>query len=730
MPPNGIGIDGAVGVSAGAIPVYVEETSTGAEIGQAIVGAVRNDPFIDQLFEVGALGDRLNFLGTGGVDFSNLQYVNPLDPDDLIFTQVGFPGVAFGKRDIPFLADDGAVRIAERILEALQEDPEIPARRDNNLVILLNEDGSFFCDFSVTGTPHCPLPVGTPAPGGSVMGMAFVGPQLYSVTDTGGLFRVVDRNTGQQFEPDVVANPGVTNVFDYVDGSQKRLTRVNPLPVASEYQTQDIEFSAVERTIVIRERDGQPNSFFQLDLQTGEEVPRFVVGGNLLITGTALNDTQGLDDSHSISEITVRGVEIAGEEWTEYVIRLAREDSLQDETIEPTVEANGRTVTLTQTHHPVRFTSLVAGPTNAAQGRYANLLFGMADSGRLFAFDTFGRPQPVFANSMTYVETGITESRGIAFASLDSNLWHATTNRGDDPGHGINEALDGSRVEVVGNSSLYFGYEGSLQQPQLGSGSFATATPAFSYDFVGGAHGSLVSNSFSLQGYASADKPMLYFNYFLETENLQTDDDDDPLAALWMTDALRVYIAGDDGQWKLLSTNNSERGPRNDDDEFDRFPMIHPQTGQLADEQPFTRAETFDVAQWRQARIDLSPYAGQDNLRLRFDFSTAGGMSTGGRDLQIDLNTAGNHLRAIPGWELRDGQYFTLTDLVENPSTGLLRRDVVWAFELDMGPTIVTPTGAAISDGARFSIDGRIYEFDSDGTVGQTNGVPHVAVPV
>jgi hypothetical protein len=382
-------------------------------------------------------------------------------------------------------------------------------------------------------------------------------------------------------------------------------------------------------------------------------------------------------------------------------------------------------VTLQQTHQPVRFTSLVAGPKNAGQGLYENLLFGMSTTGRLFAFDTFGNPQPIFANSTMFVDTGITESRGIAFTTLDGNLWHASTNRDTDPGHGIAPSFDDSRVATEGNVSLYFGYEGPQQQPQFGTGSFATATQAFSYNFLGGAHGSLLSNPFSLHGYASADKPTLYFNYFLETEN----DPANPTAAARMTDAFRVFVSGDDGRWKLLSTNNLATGPRNDDDEFDRFPAMNPQTGQLENEQPFARGATFDVGQWRQARIDLSPYAGQDNLRLRFDFSTAGGMSSGGRDIALDLNTAGNELRALPGWELRDGQQFTLTDLVEDPVAGLVLEEIV--FELDMGPTIVAPTAAAVVDGELLIVDGKIYEFYQIGSgrpIGSTGGIQHVAI--
>ncbi len=38
-----------------------------------------------------------------------------------------------------------------------------------------------------------------------------------------------------------------------------------------------------------------------------------------------------------------------------------------------------------------------------------------------------------------------------------------------------------------------------------------------------------------------------------------------------MRDAFRVYISGDDGRWKLLSTNNSDRDLPPDDDYLDEF---------------------------------------------------------------------------------------------------------------------------------------------------------------
>ncbi|MCL4201298.1 MAG: pre-peptidase C-terminal domain-containing protein [Pirellulaceae bacterium] len=426
--------------------------------------------------------------------------------------------------------------------------------------------------------------------------------------------------------------------------------------------------------------------------------------------------------------------------------RLRLANPVEREVTDP---ATGQ-VTIQTFYEPIQFAGLVAGPQNAEGGLYENLLFGIDVNGRLFAFDTWGRPQPVFANGAVFTETNIASPNGLAFSNLDDNLWHVNTVPQDPAnpqlaGRGIDTAFDGSRIAdtATTNPSLYFGYESDVVQSQFGIGNFAPATTPYTYDFPGGAQGSLISNPFSLAGYASADRPTLYFNYFLETEGAANPaNTDTSLADPFnpMRDSFRVYIAGDDGRWQLLTTNNTDRDTLNLDglDEFDPFTVVDPVTGQRVPEQLFRRGATFDgSATWRQARVDLAPYAGQANLRLRFEFSTAGGLSTGGRifnvgdvgESTVDLNTAGNELRALAGGQLRDGQQFTLTDLVEDPVTGEVRRDVVAVFEFDMGPTIVAPTGAVIDDGDTFTVDGRIYEFDLNGATGVTNNVPHTPVP-
>jgi hypothetical protein len=89
------------------------------------------------------------------------------------------------------------------------------------------------------------------------------------------------------------------------------------------------------------------------------------------------------------------------------------------------------------------------------------------------------------------------------------------------------------------------------------------------YNFPGGALGSLVSGSFSLAGSVAEDRPTLYFNYFLDTENhagsnIQSDVNDP------FRDSARVYASRNGGQtWELVATNNSRLsgGNRNNADQ-------------------------------------------------------------------------------------------------------------------------------------------------------------------
>ncbi|MCU0980318.1 MAG: hypothetical protein MUF25_14280, partial [Pirellulaceae bacterium] len=327
----------------------------------------------------------------------------------------------------------------------------------------------------------------------------------------------------------------------------------------------------------------------------------------------------------------------------------------------------------------IDFSGLTAGPPNVENGAYNNMLFATDSAGTLYAFNTAGVAQPVFANGATSVSTGNhnnREVRGLAFSTLDHNLFERTPT--------TSELIPATAMDVRLGRATRVGQLITVDKQQFTAGheNYTTGTSSIhfgqgnvagaprSYDFPGGAHGSIVSNEFSLKGYSAADKPALYFSYYLDTEN----DSSAPLDRM-MRDAVRVYISDNNGDWQELATNNSYRGGGFVDDELQDFDAAY-RTATAADDanQYFDIQEMFDVDDWRQVRIPLDQYSGRTNLRLRVDFSTAG-------DLNIGNAATGEEIRAVAGIFIQDGQTAQIGPHV---------------LEFDSGVTIVAPTGAAI----------------------------------
>lgn len=333
---------------------------------------------------------------------------------------------------------------------------------------------------------------------------------------------------------------------------------------------------------------------------------------------------------------------------------------------------NGRVVG-TPVNLGTPFSGLAIGPQNLQDGAFADILFATGSNGQLFALNTTGVLQPVFSGGATSANLGSTPV-GLAFSVLDFNLWHPTEQRGTDAGHGINHTFDNTRPasttwlngigsdtdirnssETAGGLSFRFGLENWVQDPDAGNayvtygpnaqyGILAQAThqdlsanPLLSnnYNLPGGALGSLATRSISLQGYAAADKPTLYFNYFLETENQNT------ITTNQMRDSARVLVSPDGGNtWELLATNNSVLSSTANTGELPRFisPNVEASTHPRQQVQ-----ELFDNSGgWRQARVDLSNYAGVAQLQFRFDFTTAGAMPGPGGIQFGDPSSFGN----------------------------------------------------------------------------------------
>jgi hypothetical protein len=373
----------------------------------------------------------------------------------------------------------------------------------------------------------------------------------------------------------------------------------------------------------------------------------------------------------------------------------------------------------------IQFSGLTAGPENVAGGKYADLLFGITDDGELYAFNTRGELQPIFVNDQTSVATGLSSVNGLAFSTLDRNLWQVSTSRGGDPGHGFDggtggdplnvdyETFDHSQLEIgnTGGSSFFFGNDRNTNVG--GNQQFQGGTYTRDYNFAGGAHGTLVTNPFSLAGYAPADLPVLYFNYFMDTENTDYNPFTNPTQVT--RDSFRVFVSDDAGEWTLLATNDLFQNPVVPD-EFDIGQGYDPNSFDLSVRCQFPAAAGEPCVQplfesavgsdtfWRQARIPLGRFAGSENLRLRFDFATAGEMDLGPTGLGT-VGSVGSELRAVAGAALRDAQILTL--------------DGTRQLEFDLGYTLAAPNGAQIQDGNSFTVtpsSGRTitFEFDSN----------------
>ena len=332
----------------------------------------------------------------------------------------------------------------------------------------------------------------------------------------------------------------------------------------------------------------------------------------------------------------------------------------------------------------LRFTGLAAGPRELQQGRFQNVLFAITRSGELHAMNLDGQAESVFVDGQTSVSTGIPNTYGLDFGTVDQNLWHTTSRRADDPGHS--------------GVSFHFG-EPDPNDPE-------SDIDGRLYDFAGGAQGSLITDPISLEGYSARDDPRLYFNYLLLTEQTFAE------TTTPARDTFRVYASDisnpqSPGQWQLLASSHDGDVDAHDavllfDNTFQDVPGL----GRRRDERDFAPREEFDEKEtvWRQANISLAEFAGSDQVRLRFDFSTAGSFDFGGAE-----STGGTELHAVAGNQIRDGQA-----LVVDGTT----------LEFDLGFSLITPTGAETTDGEQLVVgngtDPAItFELDRDGSTGE-----------
>ena len=294
----------------------------------------------------------------------------------------------------------------------------------------------------------------------------------------------------------------------------------------------------------------------------------------------------------------------------------------------------------------LQFSGLTYAPQTIENGAYQDTYFATTSDGWLYAFTLeedavtnqfTAVPAPVFFDGNYGVELSFENPfgqsvpignvpTGLAFSTLQINPFQLNNERATDPGHGIETTFGRTRIPVLGGAALYFGFS-----TENGTADNTIGSPETGRQLSpGGAQGSTISDSIDLSNYSAGDRPTLYFSYFIEVE---ANDDFNPLVANQpQRDSFRVFGSGADGQYRLLATNNEFRNLAFDD-EFDEFNRT---LDRDLDNDPNFEAgipvqEIFDDipnGQWRQARVDLSPFAGDRDVKVRFDFSTAGARST------------------------------------------------------------------------------------------------------
>lgn len=393
-----------------------------------------------------------------------------------------------------------------------------------------------------------------------------------------------------------------------------------------------------------------------------------------------------------------------------------------------------------------KFTGLTMGPSFAelglasvgGLGPYSRTLFATDINGTIYAFDLNGNPQNIFLDgrssinlsnipqALQTINFNIGDVQGLAFGTNQFNLWHPSTARATDPGHGINPSFDVNMARIprenddafnsrlIGGASFYFGMDSAINDitrvipggPDYAKGDVFTRTAnglqlgntqvLNSYGVPGGAYGSITSNTFNLQGYSAADKPVLYFNYFINTGSGSASRPDN--------EGVKVYASTDGVTWKLLATTNTVAN-----NNLSGVQQLYKNS--TIDGLPVTN-ETADDLVWRQARIELNDFAGKANVQLRFDFSSSGSMGSTPSTTPSAAWGTGKILGALPGSQLHDGDQFTLSRNADGTAP------VTFTFRSGFELTAPAGGGRGITDGEIFRIAGIVdVEFDKDGVL-------------
>ncbi|HEY4309260.1 MAG TPA: NF038122 family metalloprotease [Pirellulales bacterium] len=210
------------------------------------------------------------------------------------------------------------------------------------------------------------------------------------------------------------------------------------------------------------------------------------------------------------------------------------------------------------------------------------------------------------------------------------------------------------------------------------------------YNAPGGTHGDLITNSFSLAGYSSNDLPTLYFNYLLSAGWNATTSSGDDIA--------RVQVSTDNGAtWTTVASNQAS--------DMAKYQSVFSNTGSNNSKQGTQflfnapQVSATDPTQgiedtWRQARVDMSQFAGAANIKLRFDFtSNAGSNNNHGLaidDILVGLADRGEMVTQDPATINTSSDPTALNTLTtffpvpQNPTPGSATQSLVGAYQLSI----------------------------------------------
>ncbi len=366
---TGITIVGQPGVSGAAVRVPIEETYaaglivTAEEVGLAIATAVNATPGL--AFQAGAAGNRLNFMGALTADFSGMR--NPFDfPSGRRgrarinpLPRCRFPSwsaiTAWKSRTASTRPSTGAAVSATQLNTTVLLDPAPPPAAQP--VYVCNSFGHAAADRRrrIPGLPAAKRR--RSARRHASPGWPSSGPQMYAVTNTGGLFRIASGFSGTFFST-------LGNVADYIDGSQAQLQAVNDVTAVDEFYHHAVGIQRYEpryhRRRQQRLRDGRFPDRRPADRVGNAEQRRRVYRSRRSPPGT-ITLAAGLAGRGNRAQ---RG---------------------------PAADGDHRS-------------GPVSGPRGGAArtprtGATRICSSASRTAGRLFAFDTWGRPQAVFANA-------------------------------------------------------------------------------------------------------------------------------------------------------------------------------------------------------------------------------------------------------------------------------------------------------------------------------------------